>query len=87
MKIGKIYIVLHGDDPDNPFSPVDVTEEGKGLYKWNNDNIWDLNRMQKAQEELFIEPGEQCTAPYECWYYAYCHHTEEEDPNEKTVLD
>ena len=20
-----------------------------------------------------MEPGPQCTEPYECWYYNYCH--------------
>ena len=29
--------------------------------------------MQKEREEIRTEPGEQCTRPYECWYYAYCH--------------
>jgi hypothetical protein len=43
------------------------------LYDWINEHIWDLNRMQKQPEEVKAEPGEQCTDPYECWYYGYCH--------------
>ena len=27
MKIGKVYIVIHGPDEENPFVPVDVTAE------------------------------------------------------------
>ena len=71
--MSKVFIVIHGQDEETPFVPVDVTEEAKGYYKWINDHIWDLNRMQKQREEIVVEPGEQCTNPYECWYYGYCH--------------
>ena len=64
-------------DEDDPFPPMDVTAQVKGLYPWINDHIWDLNRIQKEAEELQIEPGEQCTIPYECWYYGYCHQEEQ----------
>lgn len=73
LKIGQIYIVIHGEDEENPFVPVDVTDQAKGYYKWINDNIWDLNRLQKEPEEIQIPVGEQCCKPYECWYYEYCH--------------
>ena len=73
VKIGRIYIVIHGPDESDPFVPVDVTAEAKGYYTWINDHIWDLNRMQKQAEEIPIAPGEHCTNPYECWYYGYCH--------------
>ena len=70
VRIGKVFIVLHGEDGE--FLPVDVTEEAKGLYKWVNDHIWELNRMQKEAEEPAIEPGSQCRDPYDCWYCGYC---------------
>ena len=73
LKIGRIFIVLHGPDEENPFVPVDVTLQAKGFYRWINENIWDLNRMQKEKEEVMVEPGDQCNHPYECWYYGYCH--------------
>ena len=73
MKIGNIYIVTHGNDEKNPFVINDVTEQAKAYAKWVNDNIWDLNRMQKEPEEVQVEVGEQCSKPYECWYYKYCH--------------
>lgn len=73
VPVSRVYIVLHGPDEANPFLPMEVTTEAKGLYNWINDNIWDLNRMQKEPEEVQVEPGECCTKPYECWYYAYCH--------------
>lgn len=73
VKIGNIYIVTHGNDEDNPFVINDVTEQAKAYAKWVNDNIWDLNRMQKEPEEVQVEVGEQCSKPYECWYYKYCH--------------
>ena len=77
IKIGRIFIVLNSGDDENPFLPVEVTDQVKGLYPWINDHIWDLNRVQKEAEELRIEPGEQCTNPYECWYYEYCHDKEQ----------
>ena len=40
--------------------------------------------MQKEKEEIRIEPGKQCTNPYECWYYGYCHGTRQQ--NEQTVM-
>ena len=75
LRIGKIFIVTHGPDEENPFVPVDVTQEAKACYSWINEHIWDLNRMQKEKEEIGTEPGEQCSVPYECWYYGYCHGT------------
>jgi hypothetical protein len=79
VRIDRIFIVTHGPDEENPFVPREITREAKGYYNWINDNIWDLNRMQKQPEEVAAEPGEQCTRPYECWYYAYCH-GEQKDP-------
>ena len=73
VKIGKIYIVTHGPDEEDPFVLNDVTDKAKSYAKWVNDHIWDLNRMQKEPEEIDVMPGEQCTEPYECWYYGYCH--------------
>ena len=85
VRIGRICIVTHGPDEENPFVPVDVTEAAKALAPWVNEHIWDLNRMQKEKEEVTAEPGEQCTCPYECWYYAYSH-GERTEP-EQTRLD
>ena len=62
---------------EHPFVPVDVTEEAKGYAPWVNEHIWELNRMQKEKDEVCAEPGPQCTDPYECWYYGYCHGKEE----------
>lgn len=75
LKVGRIHIVVHGPDEANPFVPVDITGEAKGLSGWINEHIWDLNRMQKSREEIEMAPGEQCISPYECWYYGYCHGT------------
>lgn len=76
VKIDSIYIVTHGEDEENPFVENDITKEAKGYLKWIDDNLWDLNRMQKQREEILVAPGEQCTKPYECWYYGYCHGVE-----------
>ena len=76
VNIGNIYIVTHGEDEENPFVINDVTAQAKGYLKWIDNNLWDLNRMQKQQEEVDVDPGEQCIKPYECWYYGYCHQSE-----------
>jgi len=38
-KIDQIYIVIHGQDEENPFVPVNVTEKAKELYNWIDTNI------------------------------------------------
>lgn len=78
VKINHIFIVTHGPDEENPFVPVEITSQAKEYYRWINEHIWDLNRMQKEKDEIQVEPGEQCTSPYECWYYGYCHRNEGE---------
>ncbi|RKM56819.1 hypothetical protein D6855_14215 [Butyrivibrio sp. CB08] len=73
INVGKIFVVTHGNDEENPFVINEVSEEAKAYYKWIDENIWELNRKQKEAEELMVEVGEQCSNPYECWYYNYCH--------------
>ncbi len=73
LKIRKVFIVIHGEDEASPFVPVEVTKEVRELYTWINSHIWDLNRMQKQKEEPSAVPGAQCSDPYDCWYYGYCH--------------
>ena len=72
VKIGRVFLVLHGPDEENPFLPVEVTAQVKELYTWINEHIWELNRLQKQPEEPDTAPGEQCTTPYACWYWGYC---------------
>lgn len=79
VNIDRIYIVTHGPDEEKPFVPNDVTEKAKGYARWVNENIWDLNRMQKEREEVQVEVGDQCSYPYECWYYDYCHGCQDPD--------
>ncbi len=73
LNVDRIYIVTHGENEGNPFVSNDVTDQAKGYLRWIDDHLWDLNRMQKQPDEVEIEPGDQCTKPYECWYYGYCH--------------
>ena len=73
ITVGNIYVVTHGDNENNPYVINDVTSGAKELYNWVNDNIWNLNKMQKSPEEINVTTGDQCCNPYECWYYGYCH--------------
>ena len=79
VKIDRIFIVTHGPDEDNPFVPVEITAKAKGYYRWVNDNIWNLNRLQKEKDEIRTLPGPQCENPYECWYIGYCRGTKKGD--------
>ena len=87
IRVGKIHIVIHGPDEENPFVPREITAEAKALAPWINDHIWDLNRMQKEREEVKTEPGDQCIHPYECWYYDYCHNTLKEEQIQFSLTD
>ena len=80
VPVRRIFLVLHGPDEENPFLPVEITDEAKALSPWIDDHIWDLNRMQKGRDEPDIPPGEQCDCPYECWYKAYCSREKTDDP-------
>ena len=73
VSIGKVFIVIHGPDEDDPFVPVEVTEKARPYIKWVADHIWDLNRQWKQKEELMTPPGPQCDEPYPCWYFDHCH--------------
>ena len=86
VRVARVLIILHGPDGENPFLPVDVTREAKGLYSWVNEHIWALNRMQKEREEVQAAPGPQCTEPYECWYRAYCQGLRGEDSQLEMAL-
>ncbi len=85
VKLGRVFLVLHNEDESDPFRTVDITAEVRPLYKWINDNIWELNRLQKQREELTTKPGAQCTEPYACWYYAYCHGGQEPSGETRTL--
>ncbi|MBQ5556300.1 MAG: Dna2/Cas4 domain-containing protein [Erysipelotrichaceae bacterium] len=78
INIGKIFVVIHGEDEENPFVPVEVTDKVKELYDWINENIWRLSKLSKQDQELQMPVGEQCNEPYECWYYGYCHPDEKQ---------
>ena len=72
VKIGRVFIALHGPDEENPFLPAEITREAVALVPWINDHIWDLNNIKKQKDEPDTRPGNQCTCPYECWYRDYC---------------
>ena len=80
LKIGRVFIVLHGPDEEHPFVTADVTREARGCYRWVNEHIWELNRLQKEPQEIAADTGAHCTEPYACWYYGYCHGGERMEP-------
>ena len=67
-----VYVVYHYDDEADPFEPVDVTDEAIAYARVIDENAPRLLRVKEAKEEISVPCGEQCDAPYECWYRAYC---------------
>ncbi len=72
IQLDGVYVVYHYDDEVDPFEPVDVTEEAIEFARVIDENVDRLLAVKDAREEIMVPCGEQCTAPYECWYRDYC---------------
>ena len=79
IQLDGVYVVYHYDDDLDPFEPVDVTEEAIEYAKVIEDNIDRLMAVKDSKEEIMTPCGEQCSEPYGCWYYGYCHSLECEE--------
>ena len=73
IPLEKIFIVYHGEDENDPFVPVDVTEEARAFSKVVDENLERLTAVRNSRAEICMDPGEQCSDPYECWYWDVCH--------------
>lgn len=73
VKIVKAAVVTHGEDANNPYIINDRTSVAVEKERYINDNIWRLGKIKKQDAEIEQEPGEQCSHPYQCWYWDYCH--------------
>ena len=49
-----------------------MTEEAIEFARVVDENVDRLLAVKDAKEEIQVPCGEQCTAPYECWYRDYC---------------
>ena len=76
LKPEKVFIVYHGANEEDPYVPVDVTEEAGKYSAVVEANIDRLNVVKFSKFEICMEPGEQCSDPYECWYWNVCHKDE-----------
>jgi len=72
IELDGVFVVYHYDDEDDPFEPVDVTEEAIEFAHTVDENIYRLDELKKSKAEVMAEMGERCSAPYECWYCDYC---------------
>lgn len=68
----KVFIVYHGDDEENPFVPVEITEQALAFSEIVASNLDRLDAVKMQCAEVYAEPGEQCDNPYECWYKHVC---------------
>ena len=79
VSIGRIYIVIHGDDEDDPFVPVDVTDKAKGYpnvksfrYRGVKNIVPVPNRPQRTGGDLGTE-----RLKMQCLYLTSCNEPEE----------
>ncbi len=91
VKLGRRYLILNGEEGENDendgdraemngqkYRIVDETAAAKRLERTADAKIWSFAKL-KRKDAPMPEPGvgEQCDAPYRCWYYGYCHGTQE----------
>lgn len=67
-----VYVVYHYDDEDDPFEPVDVTDEAVEFAHVVDENIERMKAAKDSRAEIMTPMGEQCSSPYQCWYCEYC---------------
>ena len=72
VKLDGVFVVYQYDDEEDPFEPVDVTEEAVEYADVIENNVQRLLSIKEAKEEVMIPCGEQCDKPHECWYKEYC---------------
>lgn len=72
IKLDGVFVVYHYDDEDDPFEPVDVTEEAIEFARVVDENIDRLKAVKDSKAEIMQKMGEQCAKPYGCWYCEYC---------------
>ncbi|MCR4606790.1 MAG: Dna2/Cas4 domain-containing protein [Oscillospiraceae bacterium] len=72
IKLDGVFVVYHYDDEDDPFEPVDVTEEAIEFARVVDENIDRLKAVKDSKAEIMQKMGEQCSKPYGCWYCEYC---------------
>ena len=73
LNLRKIYIIFNSGLPDSPYEVEEVTEKASYCAQWVADNIGRLGRISAQEEEVNCMVGDQCSYPYRCWYYGYCH--------------
>lgn len=72
VKLDGVYVVYHYDDEDDPYEPVDITEDAIEYAKIIEANSDRLLKVKNSKDEIMVPCGEQCKLPYECWYQEYC---------------
>ena len=72
IELDGVFVVYHYDDEEDPYEPVDVTEEALEYSRIIEENIERLHNVKDSKIEIMQEIGEQCSDPYECWYGEYC---------------
>lgn len=73
IPLEKVFIVYHGEDEEDPFVPQDVTDDVKAYAKIVEANLERLNAVKDSRAEVCMDPGDQCSVPYQCWYWDVCH--------------
>ena len=72
IDLKRVFIVYHGEDEDYPFVEQDITDEAEAYSEVVRANLDRLNAVREQRFEPDTEPGDQCAAPYPCWYCSHC---------------
>lgn len=75
VRVLRCFVVLPGEDGED-YRIVNVSAPAKEYSEWVRGNVFELNKIKMQKQEVFVETGLQCSQPYECWYYEYCHSEE-----------
>lgn len=71
---GELY-----ENGDDKYRIVDVTKAAKVMERVAEKRIFELGKLKRKDAPLpLLDVGEQCEAPYRCWYYEYCHGKQEQ---------
>lgn len=66
-------------DVDQLFTIVNLTDHAKGMQVSVQENLLEMQNMLVLGQHPEIASGNQCTQPFACDFYGYCHKDEQSD--------
>ncbi len=69
LPLGKAFLLFHAEEP---YAITEITEEVAARQQLIENEWPRLAAVKEDDDEILQSMGEQCHAPYECWYQKYC---------------